>query len=65
MNRDTLFSCMGRPPGGSTTSPPLGAAPVGLMDGDQLVALLIENDMYISRQTHDIIQLEAQEEEDD
>ena len=56
---------MGRPPGGSTTSPPLGAAPVGLMDGDQLVALLIENDMYISRQTHDIIQLEAQEEEDD
>ncbi len=41
------------------------AAPVGLMDGDQLVALLIGNDIYISRQSHDIIQLEAQEQEDD
>jgi len=37
------------------------AVPVGLMNGDQLVALLIENDICITRTSHDIIQLgEAQ-----
>ncbi len=33
------------------------ATPVGLMDGDQLVNLLVENDIGVHRTSHDIIEL--------
>ena len=37
------------------------AVPVGLMNGEQLVALLAEYSICITRRTHDIIELDEQE----
>jgi len=37
------------------------AVPVALMNGEQLVALLISNDIGITRRSHDIIELEETE----
>lgn len=39
------------------------AVPVALMNGEQLVAVLIENGLCIARHTHDIIDLEEAQEE--
>jgi len=33
------------------------AVPVGLMGGDQLVRLLVENDIGVSRNSHDVFEL--------
>jgi restriction system protein len=41
------------------------AVPVGLMDGEQLVNLLIENDIGVHRATHDIIELDKSHQEGD
>ncbi len=41
------------------------AVPVALMNGEQLVALLIENDLCITRLRQDIIELEAEDETGD
>jgi restriction system protein len=35
------------------------AVPVGLMDGDQLVALMVQNDLGIQRESHDLIELDG------
>ncbi len=39
------------------------AVPVALMDGEQFAALLIENGIYVTRLTHDIIELDVAEED--
>ena len=41
------------------------AVPVALMNGEQLVALLVENDIHITRLRHDIIELDVGEDTDD
>ena len=37
------------------------AAPIALMNGEQLVKLLVENDILIRRESHDLIELELED----
>jgi len=40
------------------------AVPVALMDGEQFAALLIENDIYVTRHPHNVIELDVGEEDE-